>query len=706
MKHLWDRLSTFVTGRRGAWAVLIVTMVIVAAIAGTADRDAAGGAGEALPPESESARAQQLLEQFPGSETTPVMAVFAAKSGELSDTDLAAIDEVGSALADTAGHETGPPVTSEDGEIAFVNVPISSDLNSEDNVEAVEELRAAVNDEAPDTVTAYVTGGPAFGADITSSFDGANLLLLAVTVAVVALLLLLTYRSPVLWLVPLAVVAVAAELATSIDGQLAAWFDLKFDSGIISVLVFGAGTNYALLLISRYREELRRFDDRRHALLVALRATAPAILASNATVVLALATLIFATVPSSSGLGVAAAVGLMVALLFGLFVLPAALAVCGRGLFWPFIPRYGDVERGHTGLWGRLARAVVARPVRVLAATVALLAVLAAGMSSFALGLSQTEQFRVEADSVHGYEELADHFPVGLSEPMMIVADAADTENVVSETSDVDGVTQVTPVGEPHDGRAKIMAVADAEPGSADSRDIVRDVREAAGQATMGEVLVGGQAAQDLDGRDAAIADLKTVVPLVLIVVFVILVLLLRSLLAPILLSLVNVASAIAAIGAGTWIGVHVFGLPALDVNVPLLAFLFLAALGIDYTIFLVTRAREEAGTRGTAAGMAHAVATTGGVITSAGVVLAAVFAALGVLPLMTLAQLGLIVCIGVLIDTTVVRTLAIPALFAMIGPKIWWPAMPDAASGGVETPQESEPEVDRSPTGTSGRNG
>lgn len=692
MSRTWHRLSSNLTGRKGAWLALVLAVILVAAISSFAAQPGSTGAGSSLPSESESARAQAQLDKFPGSDRTPVTAVFSRDGAELTEKDLAAARDVGQRLADVVGQDASDPVVSPDGEAAIVNVPVRNDLSSSQNAALIEDLRAAADGDLPDGLTVQVTGGPAFGADITNSFDGANFLLLSVTIAVVAVLLLVTYRSPLLWLVPLTVVAFAAQLATTVDGQLAVWFDLQFDSGIISVLVFGAGTNYALLLISRYREELRRTEHHRIALVKALRATAPAILASNATVVLALLTLVFATIPTTSGLGVAAAVGLLIAMLFGLFVLPAALAVCGRRLFWPFIPRSGDAEKSHTGAWFKVANGVVKRPTVVLSASVVVLAILASGMFSAQLGLSQTEKFRVSAESVDGFETLATHFPDGSAEPAVIVAKSSQVDEVVQAASSVDGVKRVQPTGDSPAGWTKITAVTKFAPGTDASYDTVKDLRGAVHSVEGADAVVGGQVAESLDTRSASIGDLKLIVPLILAVVFVILLVLLRSVVAPVVLSIVNVVSAVASIGVGTWVGVHIFGFPALDINVPLLAFLFLVALGIDYTIFLVTRAWEETRTHGTSAGMTRAVATTGGVITSAGVVLAAVFAALGVLPLMTLAQLGLIVCLGVLIDTMLVRTVVIPALFALIGRYVWWPGPLSRVTGAgpVKSPDKT----------------
>ncbi|MGH3353626.1 MAG: MMPL family transporter, partial [Nocardioides sp.] len=519
-----------------------------------------------------------------------------------------------------------------------------------------------------------VTGGPAFGADVASAFDGADFTLLLVTILIVALLLIITYRSPVLWLVPLIVVALADGLAGRVTAAAGALWSFEFDAGIVSVLVFGAGTNYALLLISRYREELQASDDDRLALSRAWRKTVPAVLASNVTVVLALLTLAFATIPMTRGLGVPAAIGLLIALLAVLFVLPPFLAVCGRRLFWPFIPRPGGA-RTQGGTWRAVASRVAKRPMMSLLGGLALLAVMATGLFGTSVGLDQVEKFRVQSESAAGLETLAAHFPAGEAQPIYVIADSAAADEVVSEASQVEGVVRAHPAGTTEDGSAtKIMVTSDYSPGTERSLEQITELREAVGPITGADALVGGAVATELDARDGNEHDLLLVAPLVLAVSFLVLLLLLRSLVAPVLLLLVNLTSAIAAIGAGAWLSRTLFDQPALDLQVPILAFLFLVALGIDYTIFLVHRARAEAAELGTKAGMVEAVTHTGSVITSAGIVLAAVFAALGVLPLVVLGQLGLIVGVGVLVDTLVVRTVIVPAIFSLVGDRIWWP--------------------------------
>lgn len=677
MTGVWRRLAATVTGRRGAWLVLVFGLLVAAGVTGATSRAQPPGAAQALPTGSESAQVRQLEQRFAGHELAPVVAVVTRHDrGRLTGADRAATDRLGTALGRRVGQRSSPPVAAHDQRAAVVNVPVDTDRSDAEIADTIDRLRSTARRVAPDRLSVQITGGPAFGADIAAAFDGANLTLLAVTVGIVAVLLLLTYRSPILWLVPLAVVGLADQVAARVTAALGAAADLQFDAGIISVLVFGAGTNYALLLISRYREELYRTADHRAALAAAVRGTGPAILASNLTVVAALLTLLLAAMPNTRGLGVAAAVGLVLALLFVLVLLPAALAVCGRRLFWPFVPRAGAAPARAGRFWRRLAGGVTRRPALVVATSVIGLAVLAGGLLGTRVGLSQLEQFRVPSPSATGLRVLAEHFPAGESAPLIVVARADTAPAVTAAAQRVPGV-RVRPAGRSPDGLVKLTVVDSAQPGSAASLDTVRRLRAAVHAVPGAEAKVGGQTAQDLDVRDAFGRDLRTIAPLILGVALLLLVLLLRALVAPVLLVAVNLASALAAIGAGTFAGTRLFGFPALDVNVPLVAFLFLVALGIDYTIFVAHRTRQEAVAHGTRAGVISAIGHTGTVITSAGVVLAAVFAALGVLPLTTLAQLGLIVGLGVLIDTLLVRTVVVPAVFALVGDRIWWPSRP-----------------------------
>ncbi|MER7559852.1 MMPL family transporter [Nocardioides sp. NPDC126508] len=674
MRSALARLAHLTTSKATAWVVLAITVVLTGAVMVLGSSlGSTSSAPDPLPADAESARVAQLQQRFPGGDVLPAVAVV-ERPGGLSADDRAWVAEASQRWAEITGNEVSPPIPASDGKALIVAIDVDAEVTGLDLTELVGDLRETVDEDRPDGLTVQLTGGAAFAADISSAFEGADLRLLLVTAAVVALLLILTYRSPVLWLVPLIVVAVADRTAAVVTQIVADWMGTGLDgstSGITSVLVFGAGTNYALLLVSRYREELRRHARHRDALAAAVRGSAEAIVASNLTVVLALLVLVLSVAPNSRSLGVSAAIGLLVALLFALFALPAALSLFGRGLFWPFVPRDGDDERSRDGVWFRIARVVVSRPGVVLAVAAVILGVLASGLFGVKVGLSQTDQFRVQAESVDGLETLSKHFPPGSSDPVTIVVPADEADAVLAQVNRIDGVDSARPSGESGD-LAKITATLEAAPATPESLGTIETMRsELAGSGA----LVGGSVAKDLDSRDGAERDLRVIVPLILLVVLLVLFVVLRAIVTPLVLVTISVIATLAALGLGAWMSTHVFGFPALDVSTPIYAFLFLVALGIDYTVFLVLRAREEAAEHDTVDAMVMAVGLTGGVITSAGIVLASVFAVLGVLPLITLTQVGLIVGLGILLDTFLVRTVVVPAVFALVGDRIWWPA-------------------------------
>jgi len=412
-----------------------------------------------------------------------------------------------------------------------------------------------------------------------------------------------------------------------------------------------------------------------------VRRAGPAIVASNATVVLALLTLLFASSPSTRSLGVQAASGLVLAAVFVLLVLPPLLGLFGRKLFWPFIPRAGARALTEGGAWHRVADGVARRPALVSVVAIGVLALLCTGLLRTPVGLSQTEQFRVQAESVTGFDTLAEHFPSGVTDPTLVIASTGRSAAVAQAITGTPGVVSTAPAGTSPDGLTQWSVVLAAAPASEEAFGTVDALRTSV-HAADPAALVGGSDAKARDAAGAAARDRVVVVPAILAVVLLVLFVLLRSVLAPLLLVAVTVLSALAALGLGGWASVHVFGFPALDNTVPLFALLFLVALGVDYTIFLVTRAREETPAHGTRDGIVRAVSATGAVITSAGIVLAAVFCVLGVLPLIALTQVGIIVGLGILLDTFVVRTVVIPALFTLIGPAVWWPGLkPPAGS-------------------------
>ncbi len=668
-----QRITNFITGAKTSWIVLVGAVLVagaVFALGSGAESESAPGVG--LPDSAESAQVAALQEELPGADATSALLVYSRDGAALTDDDLGAVAAAAAELADlTPDGFVPPPSVSDDGTAALLVVPLDEESDVAVQAERAADIRSIANADLPAGLTALLTGPEGFAVDVAAVFKGADCTLLLVTVIVVAVLLLITYRSPWLWLVPLTVVGLADGLASIVATRVAALAGISLDAsvtGILSVLVFGAGTNYALLLIARYRDELRQHEDRRDAMARALRGAGPAIIASGSTVTLSLLTLLFAQLTGNRALGIACATGIVIAMLFALVVLPAALVLFGRRLFWPYVPKFGTENPSHAGVWARLGGTVAKRPVVVVIAGALLLGGLALGVTNLQIGLSQTEKFTATPESVTGQELIADTFSAGSGSPAVVIADNAYAEDVATAAAKVDGVTSAT-IGESNDEITQISVVLDAAAETPEAFATVERLRD------LDHALVGGLDAQALDVDRAQTADQDLVIPLILALVFLVLVLLLRALVAPVLLLITVVASFFASLGLSWLLFQSVFGFPAVDTNVVLFSFLFLVALGVDYNIFLVTRAREESVVHGTRDGMVRALSATGGVITSAGILLAAVFAVLGVLPLITLTQIGIIVCIGVLLDTLLVRTVLVPALAFLAGEKFWWPS-------------------------------
>jgi RND superfamily putative drug exporter len=688
-------LVRFITSAKTSWIILVLAALAAAALfalSGGEESETAPGVG--LPDSAESVQVEKLQEEFPSADQTSALLVFASDSGELSEETLAAIDaKAFGELADLSSEGFVPPAqVSDDGTVALLVVPLDPESDVAAQAERAQELRDVASADLDD-VRVYLTGAEGFEVDIAAVFAGADFTLLLTTVIVVAILLLITYRSPWLWLVPLVVIGVADALAGIVAGMVAAAVGVTLDAsvtGILSVLVFGAGTNYALLLIARYRDELRLHESRREAMARALRGAGPAIIASGSTVALALSTLLLAELAGNRALGLACAVGIVVAMIFALFVLPAALLLFGRGLFWPYVPRFGSPDAISRSLWGKLGRNVSKRPVIVATAGFLVLGVLASGLFFVQTGLSQNDRFLQKPEAVQGQEVLADAFSAGATSPAVVIVPLDEADETDAALGELDGVDLAT-VGETTDDYARIDVTLGASAETPEAFATVETMRAELDDIGSGEGLVGGLDAQALDVTNAQARDQALIIPLILVLVFVVLVVLLRALVAPLLLLLAVVASFFSAVGAAWWLfQTPLFGFPAIDTNVLLFSFLFLVALGVDYSIFLVTRAKEEADHLGITQGMIRALAATGAVITSAGILLAAVFAVLGVLPLITLTQIGIIVCIGVLIDTLLVRTVIVPALAFITKDKFWWPRKPplsdaDAAAQGAD---------------------
>ena len=587
---------------------------------------------------------------------------------------------------------------SEDGKAALVNIALSSDV-AQDRIEEKPALTLIVDFLREDlkknfesqALTTHVTGFGGIFADLFGAFGSIDSTLLTTTLLVVSLILIVVYRSPLLWILPLFTAVTALSLAGTIVYYLAkaGTIDLNGQSqGILSVLVLGAATDYALLLIARYREELHHHESRFESMRIALKGVIEPIIASGSTVIAGLLVLLLSQLSGNRGLGPVGAIGIAAAMITVLTLLPALLVVFGRWIFWPKIPKFDDVDEQLSGTWAKVGRAVEKNPKRIWISTALILTIFAG--FSFTLkadGLANTEAFTSRTDSVIGLEELGKHFPSGEGSPVEIVVKQSDVVAVTNALGAIANVAFVEPVvdgqkipGAPTppikvvEGKVLLNATLKVAPDSVEARNTIPTIREVLHQIDK-EILVGGGTAVQYDTDVASRADNRLIIPIVLLIIGLILGLLLRSIAAAALLLLTVVLSFMATLGVCQLVFEHVFGFAGADASFPLFAFIFLVALGIDYNIFLMTRVREEAMKIGTRKGVVKGLTVTGGVITSAGIVLAATFAVLGVLPLVFLAELGFAVAFGVLLDTIIVRSLLVPALVHVIGPKIWWPS-------------------------------
>jgi putative drug exporter of the RND superfamily len=537
----------------------------------------------------------------------------------------------------------------------------------------------------------HVTGFAAIFADLFSAFGGIDSTLLITTVLVVGLILIVVYRSPVLWILPLFSALIAESFAGAVIYVLAKNNIITLDGqsqGILSVLVIGAATDYALLLIARYREELHHHDSRFDSMRIALRGVVEPIIASGSTVTLGLLVLLLSLLKNTSGLGPVGAIGIISAMFTILTLLPAALVLFGRWIFWPRIPRHDDVDEKLTGIWSKVARATENQPKRFAAITSVVLIVMSLFVMTLkANGISTIQGFTTKPDSLVGQDILLQHFPGGQDQPTQILTTEGKSAEVQAAVSAVPNVVSVTPEyvsqaipGQPLpavkvvEGKVVLDATLQVPADSAEGRKMVPAIRQAAHTADPTS-LVGGTSATFYDVDKASARDRNLIIPIVLLLIALILGLLLRSLVASIVLLVTVILSFVATLGASAIVFNHLFKFAGADTGFPLFAFIFLVALGIDYNIFLMTRVREEALKIGTKAGTTKGVTVTGGVITSAGIVLAATFTVLGVLPLVFLAEIAFAVAFGVLLDTLVVRSILVPALVHILGPKIWWPA-------------------------------
>jgi len=717
---LSEKKKSGVKGRKALW-IAIVSILVWLSIGGFA-----GGAfskistvqendnSAFLPDSAESTIAGEVLVKF-SSQDDQLFPALLLLLGDLNPATNAQVfekvNQYSATLLSKTLPETGKPLStyfaqgvpltpipSADGKAILINAQLDfavADANVDGEPvfpKIIEFIREDMEKEFTSAgITTHVTGPAGLFADLFEAFGSIDTRLLQTTLIVVAIILIVVYRSPVLWILPLFTAASALGIATMIVYYLAREeiIDLNGQTqGILDVLVLGAATDYALLLIARYREELHQHQSKFDAMRIALRGVVEPIIASGSTVIAGLMVLLLSDLSSNRGLGPVGSIGIASSMLAVLTLLPALLIIFGRWIFWPKIPRFDEVDEKLSGLWSKVGNLVDRRPRAVWIST-ALALLIFAGFSTTLKsdGLSQSEAFTTRTDSVIGLERLGEHFPSGEGTPVEIVVDQADIASAaaaigrVSTVASVIPLTNVDPLTQRPtselkvvDGKVVLYATLKVAPDSAEGKESIPLIRQAA-KAVNPNILVGGQSAIGYDVDQSSRRDNRVIIPIVLLLIAVILGFLLRSIFAAALLLGTVVLSFAATLGVCALVFDNVFGFAGTDAAFPLFAFIFLVALGIDYNIFLMTRVREESLKIGTRAGIIKGLTVTGGVITSAGIVLAATFGVLGILPLVFLAELGFAVAFGVLLDTIIVRSLLVPALVREIGPKIWWPS-------------------------------
>ncbi|MHC6228769.1 MMPL family transporter [Arthrobacter sp. MMS24-T111] len=697
--------------------VLVVTWLGLAGVGGPTfgrlDEVSSNDQASFLPASAEATEAQDWQAKFRDSDEVPGIIVI-ENTAAFTPAQLGGLATLKTSLEGLKlGSAVIGPIPSRDAKAVQFVVPIGSSTELKD---AVKELRDTVSAAAPQGTQTYVTGPAGLAADLTAAFGGIDGILLLVALSAVFVILLIVYRSLLLPIMVLltSVFALCAAILLVFGMAKAGWIQLNGQSqGILSILVIGAATDYALLFVARFREALTHTTNRTAAVLTAWKASFEPILASGATVIIALLCLLFSDLNSNKALGPVAAAGILCALFAALTLLPALMALLGRAAFWPFRPKLVPADQrepelvtgleGQKGLWRATASLVSRRPRVVWVASVLLLLVAAGGLLQLkANGVPQTDVILTASNAVDGQDALARHFDAGSGSPAVVVADQAKAAEVLDRVKADDGVGEayllapgsVAITGAPgapsapdvRDGKVLINATLNDAADSLQAEETVKALRSEVKAVDPG-ALVGGVTATALDTNTTAQHDLVVIIPVVLVVILFILMLLLRSIVAPVLLVLSVVLSYAAALGVSAFVFNNIFGFPGADATVPLFGFVFLVALGVDYNIFLMSRVREESLKHGTRPGILRGLGVTGGVITSAGVVLAATFAALGVIPIMFLVQLAFIVAFGVLLDTVLVRSLLVPALAYDIGPKIWWPGKLARAEAGSGTP-------------------
>lgn len=695
------RLAWFPASRVTKWFVVGFWLVVLAAAFSPAGKLQGVLNNEAvawLPEDAQSTQVVKQIEAFQSKNEFPAVIVYERPAG-VTPQDLQSVAAQVTAFnaLEPVKNDSVGPIPSKDGKALQVIVPVDAGEDGWDSLGATADDLRRVAQDRPAGLSMHVTGPVGFGADSSEAFSGIDGKLLYSAMAVVIVILLLTYRSPVLWLIPVVSAGTALFVAQGVIYFLAKDETLTVNaqsSGILTVIVFGAGTDYALLLVARYREELRRHEDRHEAMAFALHRAGPAILASGATVIAGMLCLLVATMNSTKGLGPVAAIGIAVGLLVMLTLLPALLVVCGRWVFWPVRPTYGSVDPTREGAWARVGARIARAPRRTWVVASVILAAVSFGVLQLnATGLENKDSFYTTPESVVGEEVLARHFPAGAGSPVMVLANADQAAAVKTTLQSVEGVASVTdPVT--RGGRSLIQATLTDAPDSDAATDSVDRVRNAIAGVEGADAIAGGDTATRADTLRAAADDNVRIIPLILGVVLLILVLLLRAITAPLLLIGTVVLSFGAALGLSSLIFRNVLDFAGADSSLPLFVFVFLVALGIDYNIFLMTRVHEEAKEIGTRRGALVGLAATGGVITSAGLVLAGTFAVLATLPVVTFAEIGIAVALGVLLDTIVVRPVLVTALNLDLRGRMWWPsalASRDAALDSAAMPPSEE---------------
>ena len=675
---------TFLTGRRMKYAVVLFWVVLVA-IAGPLASKLNGvqknDAKSWLPGSAESTRALDAQGAFTSPNTIAAVVVYERPSGlTAADRDKVAADarQFGT-FPELDGGVTGP-IVSTDGQAAQLIVPLNLGPNGWSKAADIVDQMDRTANSGSNGMTVHITGPAGSAADSSKAFEGLDTTLLLGALAVVIVLLLITYRSPILWLLPVISAGVALTISQGVIYLLAKHANLVVNAqsaGILTVLVFGAGTDYALLLVARYREELRRHDNRHEAMAAALHRAGPAIVASAATVAISMLCLMVAETNSTAGLGPVLAIGIVTAFAVMVTLLPALLVIVGRWIFWPARPTVGSADPAARGFWARVGGGIARGPRVVWITTAVVLAVMALGISQLnATGLTNKESFRMAPDSVVGEVVLARHFAAGSGTPVDVISSADRAGEVRAAFAATNGIepASVTPPRIQGD-TALIEGTLTNPPDSQAAYDTIDRVRDNVHAVPGANALVGGQTAINLDVQNAAAHDRDLIIPIVLAVVLIILGLLLRAIVAPLVLVATVVLSFLAALGASALVFRHIFGFAGADSSLPLFVFVFLVALGIDYNIFLMSRVREETTRHGTRRGALLGLSATGGVITSAGLVLAGTFAVLATLPLTGFAEIGFAVAFGVLLDALVVRSVLVSGLTMDIGRHIWWPS-------------------------------